>query len=523
MALIIEQRFPSGRFHATRWNQGAFGDAYGEWPPSPWRLLRAMAARWFQYARETGATKESEAEQRETLLRPLLETLASSLPSFYLPPLTWRGPALKQYQPTNIDWTDKSKAAAGYMKPQTTLLEDHYRAVPPDDPLFWCWEAVDLQEPQKQLLDELLKRILYFGRAESFSRLQRVAALPASVAINCRLAERDAGGMTPVLAHSPAQPLDLATLLAATDDKELAGRSIPPGTNWFYAQLPRRPVITTPVIHRTSQAGEVKHLQFAIGGRVFPPSSHWVKITSRFRGRVIRSWIEANAPEARGRYDLLTPEQKDRLSLITGKDRDGQPLRGHQHAYFLLLPEENGTPSRLVVWRSRSFRPDEIDALLHASEYKIAWEDGMPEWWLRIVPLPQQTPIPADFHKPAKFWESVTPFVMPAERRRFRKNGKERPGESVEQLLKKLLLTESKLLPDNIIVLEGGKDAAWIKLHETRNRRILRADNRTSWARPGFRVRMEFSQPVMGPFMLGDSCHFGLGLFMAKSLGDENI
>jgi len=43
MALIIQQQFPLGRFHATRWNQGAFGDAYGEWPPSPWRLLRALA------------------------------------------------------------------------------------------------------------------------------------------------------------------------------------------------------------------------------------------------------------------------------------------------------------------------------------------------------------------------------------------------------------------------------------------------------------------------------------------------
>jgi CRISPR-associated protein Csb2 len=54
MAVVIEQRFPLGRFHATRWNQNPFEDPYGEWPPSPWRLLRALAARWFQYARETG-------------------------------------------------------------------------------------------------------------------------------------------------------------------------------------------------------------------------------------------------------------------------------------------------------------------------------------------------------------------------------------------------------------------------------------------------------------------------------------
>ena len=54
MPLILEQSFPLGRFHATRWNQNPYEDRHGEWPPSPWRLLRALAARWFQYARETG-------------------------------------------------------------------------------------------------------------------------------------------------------------------------------------------------------------------------------------------------------------------------------------------------------------------------------------------------------------------------------------------------------------------------------------------------------------------------------------
>ena len=54
MPLVLRQTFPLGRFHATRWNQNPFEDRFGEWPPSPWRLLRALVARWFQYSRETG-------------------------------------------------------------------------------------------------------------------------------------------------------------------------------------------------------------------------------------------------------------------------------------------------------------------------------------------------------------------------------------------------------------------------------------------------------------------------------------
>src|SRR3990172_2991946 len=96
MPLIIEQSFPLGRFHATRWKQNPFEDPYGEWPPSPWRLLRALTARWFQYFRETGLSNEGERDS-------LLTALSSEPPAFALPALTWRGPAIKQYQPTGLD------------------------------------------------------------------------------------------------------------------------------------------------------------------------------------------------------------------------------------------------------------------------------------------------------------------------------------------------------------------------------------------------------------------------------------
>ncbi len=85
MALVIEQRFPLGRFHATRWNQNPFEDPYGEWPPSPWRLLRTLAARWFQYNARDGRTMKSKCETG------LLQVLASiAYRHFCLPMLTWR-------------------------------------------------------------------------------------------------------------------------------------------------------------------------------------------------------------------------------------------------------------------------------------------------------------------------------------------------------------------------------------------------------------------------------------------------
>ena len=48
---VLELRFPAGRYHATPWgrhvNEGAV-----EWPPSPWRIVRALIATWYLKARE---------------------------------------------------------------------------------------------------------------------------------------------------------------------------------------------------------------------------------------------------------------------------------------------------------------------------------------------------------------------------------------------------------------------------------------------------------------------------------------
>ena len=45
MPVIIKLRFPGGRYHATPWgrhvNEGAV-----EWPPSPYRLVRALYDAW---------------------------------------------------------------------------------------------------------------------------------------------------------------------------------------------------------------------------------------------------------------------------------------------------------------------------------------------------------------------------------------------------------------------------------------------------------------------------------------------
>lgn len=520
MSLYLEQQFPLGRFHATRWNQGPFGDQYGEWPPSPWRLLRALTFRWFQWSRETGETNDWR-------LKRLLNSLVKQPPRFYLPELTWRGPPVKQYLPTEVSWTDAKKGAAAYKETKKTLNEDHYRAISSDACIYWAWP--DLSEIDIELLDSLLARILYFGRAESWTRIKRVRSLPNDPGVLCILETCSSLDSVPVLAPIPGRDLNMKMVLEITEN--LSDREIPPGTMWLYACLPRRPRISLERGFRANYPNEVHLLQFAVGGRIFPPKELWVKVAERFRGSVLRERLRQIVGDKNISYSSLDSMQKRKLMLLSGKDESEKPLENHQHAYFALLPDNNDQPTRLVVWRETPFTQDEIDALLSASESEIWWDRSTSNWFLKIVPLPFETSKPAAFSDEfSTNWRSLTPFVPPSSRKRFRKNGKERPGETPEMIAVKI--GRKKGLPQPIRVEIMTSDGHWIErsdqdtlsemkstlstVHQTLKKRKGSPESTRPNRSPGYYLRLTFSQPVSGPIILGESSHFGLGLFVPE-------
>src|SRR5438045_287111 len=73
----IEMTFPARRFHATPWgrhvNEGAV-----EWPPSPYRFMRALYDAW----------KRKHADVTEAAMDELLRALAAEAPRYRLPVAT---------------------------------------------------------------------------------------------------------------------------------------------------------------------------------------------------------------------------------------------------------------------------------------------------------------------------------------------------------------------------------------------------------------------------------------------------
>ena len=71
----LRLRFPAGRYHATPWGHHV-NEGLIEWPPSPWRLLRALVACGFASQRWA---------EIPPVARQLIEKLASTLPCYRLP------------------------------------------------------------------------------------------------------------------------------------------------------------------------------------------------------------------------------------------------------------------------------------------------------------------------------------------------------------------------------------------------------------------------------------------------------
>jgi CRISPR-associated protein Csb2 len=501
MKVILRQEFPLGRFHATPWRVNPFDDPYGEWPPSPWRLVRAITARWYQWAREeTGKPDLAELEK-------LQSALCKSTYAFHLPAEARRGAPLRQYHPTEFGWRPSEKKKAGKRSYGTSLVQDNYWCVPPDSPVWWFLEADEWEDKQlRELLARCVERVIYFGRAETFTHIRMATTadnIPESP--NCMLTDQRKAGAVPVLAPSAEATRD--DIERTTDDPEAVKRTVPPGARWLYATRPERPAAGER--RRVPEHLPDCHLiQFAIGWNVAPELRAIVRLTARFRGAVLRELLRLKLKTKDAFWSRASREVREDVALMTGKDANGEPLKGHRHTEFLVWCEGD-QPTRLLVWRgSRAFDGEEQKAILLAAANDVSWAaagSDSDEWKVRLVPLDRAVPPPPGFDgASAKVWESVTPYVPP---RHHLRRGKEREAESMAQQIRREVQARD-IAQDVEVELLGTSQ--WVSVHVPRREAKERA---FIGDRRGQMVRLRFDQPVVGPIRLGHSSSFGLGSF----------
>ncbi len=161
--LSLRLTFPWGRYYAHPWGLNPARLREAEWPPSPWRLLRALAAGWFRANSGQVPTRE---------LFTLLENLGKELPEIAAGPVAFSQTVHWQpnYESAKKGTDDFSKGQYGAKG--KNRHENHFAAI--GSPVFFCWKNLTRDKQQRSLLASILPHVSYFGRAESLCSLEPV-------------------------------------------------------------------------------------------------------------------------------------------------------------------------------------------------------------------------------------------------------------------------------------------------------------------------------------------------------------
>jgi CRISPR-associated protein Csb2 len=504
MTLVLRQSFPLGRFHATPWRVNPFDDPFGEWPPSPWRFVRAVVARWYQWSREASAAADL------TQLDELVCALCTSSYSFHVPADASRGNPLRQYHPVEFSWVPKDKFIPRMRAYGTSLAQDNYWSIPRHSAIWWFLDGERWTPELVQVLDRCLERLIYFGRAETFAAVERTQEYPPQR--NCELSERPRSpiSMRVLAPQSTATRTDVERI---TDDPQLVKTTVPPGAKVMYADLPMRlPAQELRIAFPLRR--DCRLMQLAIGWNVPPEPRSVVRLTAHFRSAVLRELLSIKTQGRQNNWSTVPKAVRTAVADMFGKDADGEPLSDHSHAEFLAWWQDR-LPTRLLIWRSgRPFDADEQAAIFKAASRPLSWSAvsrDADDWKIRLIPLDEAVAAPPGFDgQSARTWESVTPYVPP---RHHLRGGKPRASESIAAQVRRECALRRMPAGEQVAV-EEIADATWVAVHVPRRTAAERAfigDRRGYW------LRLTFTEPVAGPIRFGHSSSLGLGFFRPAS------
>jgi CRISPR-associated protein Csb2 len=509
--------FPAGRFHATPWGHHV-NEGLPEWPPSPWRLLRALVATWKRKLMSLPSVSHH--------LPEILGLLATP-PSFLLPDAALGH--TRHYMP--LKFPDKG---------DRTKVFDAFVVVPLNSELVFLWPGVSLTEDQQQTLRLVLCQLGYFGRAESWcaARLTTVNGKAA----NC---EPLAGtGVPPgqetvrVLTADPATWRDWSlgrktrkpdppwNLLAETADLHAERWSDPPGSRWLTYCRPVNAFAVRPNRNARSSSRPLPTVaRFALDGPVLPLVQDTLPLAEAFRralGCQFRALVRRRCPEAAG---WPGADARLRSRVLLGKDEHNQPLQGHGHAYYLPADEDergDGRIDHVTIVAADGFDPLDVEALDRFRKLRF----GDLELHLLLVGLGRTADFTSPLLRKSRAWESATPFLAS---RHFKARGRKkdepalRGPDSVREFAEKVLREEIARLrarrPDlpepEVEPLSNDHRIGVHRLRAIQFHRHRRKRNDDGGGRASGAFRLRFPVAVAGPICLGHSSHFGMGLFLA--------
>jgi len=521
-------KFPAGRYHATPWGHHV-NEGLVEWPPCPWRLLRALIA--------TGYSTLGWSDV-PPVARSLIESLASVTPSYVAPRVALAHS--RHYMP--LGKLDKGRE-------KTTLVFDAWARVPDGAELAITW-GVQLAVEEVALLRQLAGNMSYLGRSESWvegrvlgdneslpsgetivvddgrpsGRRDEDVLLLAAVSAGSYAAWRDdataqlATTFAPAPGKKPTKallekrkkaeaeyPADLVACLQCDNGAlQASGWSQPPGTRRVLYRRPTSLMQVAPAVRpaRSHMGEDVEAVLLALstltGNKHALPHVHRTVAQADLLHKALVS--------ALGRGESVVSGNE-----IVGRDAARKPLEGHQHLHILPLDlDDDQHLDHVLLWAPGGLGERAMGAI---REVRKTWAKKLPD--LRVAFAgsgslesfrPLNPVLESIVGNASLVWESLTPFVPP---RFLKPHGK----NSLEGQVQAELASRGLPLATKIEMIERDLTLARGYRHFVRERSNPRGPARDTW----FALRIELEQPIGTPLTLGHASHFGLGLFRAAS------
>jgi len=524
-------RFPGRRYHATPWahhvNEGMI-----EWPPSPWRIVRALLS--------VGYTKcQWEPEKLTSPARSLLLKLCEAPPVYCLPQSV--GAHSRHYMPL---------ARFKNGTEEKTLVFDTWARI--DDGILAVTWDIELSKEEGELLASLAAKLGYLGRSESWvdarlanegEQLPEPNCFPSDMppaigwehvsliapldqgsfedwrkkALTATLADLDEVDESKKrLSKAEKKLLDQRKKAMAPYPADLID-ALQKDTNWLrdfgWSQPPGSRRV---FYHRRCDAlkvGTVTHRAVHIGTNIKAMLLAMATATGNKHALppVIYTLIQGERL-----HKALVCKAGAHNTALSGCDKHGAPLKGrHEHAHILPLDLDNdGHLEHFLVWSPMGL--DDV-AQKAVRTVRTAYAKGTDALRIALAAscgeLTEFDQLPGPIGKrlclllglsPSINWISHTPFIPP---RHLKPRGK----NSIEgQILAEL---ESRGLPrpNEIHVVDPREQPEYLR---HRHFRRMRKNGPSPPIDCGFTIALRFDTPVNGPICLGYGSHFGLGLFI---------
>lgn len=459
---VLRLEFPWGRYHATPWGRNV-NEGVPEWPPSPWRVLRALFAAWKLRCAHL------EAEDVGAALGQL-----AGAPTIHVPAMK---PAhLRHYMP--------KIAHRSIGRPSTTMTFDSFAVMQPDRPVFIEWED-EVTATARTALGQMTDAMSYLGRSESICDAALVSRVEKQELVSWQPVDPDEPADAEILCAR--QPLELGDLIQRPDDVRNSGRLLPAGSQL----VPYRKAHSMPALASTDDwRPRYAAVRLAVQPRPRPTIANAVVV-----GELLR---RASLSKHRVPSETLSGKHP------TGERRLGK----HEHAHYLSLPDRgrmgaSAPIDSLIVWAPRQLDGGEFAALAQIERLRAGpAASGISDIAVAVAGSGAVEDVAPEIVGPSHVWVSCTPFA-PSRYSDKRTSWRDHIAAEIDR---ELVAYRDFPSPASVTVLDDD-------IRRFRRYR-LPPKERLANSRRAAMVEIRFASPVSGPIALGALSHYGLGLFL---------